>query len=611
MSRRGPSLTLITAGAGAVAFLDAFASPAFAGSALRRELLLVGGAGHLAAAFALWLLLLCTQRWLPRTATAPASCLFLGGSLAATPAVFAWADTPLGAAAALAGLAVFAIAVGSLVRFPSSLGRGLLAIEAVAAAILFLRSPSLQPELPSHSRELRAGPDLVLVSIDTLRADALESACVATLKRLRETGTWAPYALAPSPLTLPSHVTMLSGVPIYQHGVLDNHSALPEQLTLLSERLFRAGYRTAAVSSNWLLRGEAGFARGYEVYAEAPTVHGGPLEQFERRLGRGTWWGWLGWDRSLHRMAAPVLHGRPLPTGDANRGNGQRTTEAALRLLSQLQEEEAPFFLFVHYMDPHTPYAPPPGAQGPCGGERPEVATAPLEPGDWRSVMELRVELARDAPGAEERLERVRALYDAEVRFVDASLASLLTRIEAAGRETVLLVTADHGEQFGDHGHMTHGNSLYESALRVPFIVAGAGVPGQRLRHAPQLIDVAPTLLARAGLASGELLGVDVVHESPGDRPHFAAGAVQYAYRSRGWKLLLDGHTPEPESLELYRIRQDPGELRSRLDERPQLVAQLAGLARKIAARAGPLASPPQLEPETRETLRALGYVGD
>ena len=619
-------LSALLAGCALAGGIDLLLSPELALTPLRRELLLVVLSGNLMLGLAAWTALRgVAVRW-PAAAPSSGAALGLGASLALAPLLAALlGSVAAGAALALlgAGSAVFACRGLSLPVVPTRVAAGLAGGVLLAGAAL---PTSLWPALPPEGGPMLLDrPDLVLISVDTLRADALhgDAACTPQLARLRRGGVSPSYALAPSSLTLPSHVTMLSGRPIDEHRVYDNHAELPGSLVLVPERLRDAGYRTAAVVSNYLVRGEAGFARGSEVYDEAPVNQGGPVAGFRARVRRASWWGWLA--GGTPALSDRWLFGARFPEADADRGNARRTTDHALRLMRQLQAGRTPYYLFVHYMDPHAPYVPPDDAPGdpPDDAEadaacRADERGAALPPryGDaasldtsWRFLQRIAHDLRTGVPEAEQASAHVRALYDREVRYIDRVLGELLDQIERSGRPTAVLLTSDHGEQFGDHGYMAHGDSLHESALRVPFVLAGAGVPARRLEHPAHLLDVAPTLLGLAGLRSPDLAGIDLSRERPGVRPHLARAAHRVSLRDAdGWKVLFEmGDDARPR---LYALADDPGETRDLGAANAERTAGLQDRAREAFAGTAPEPSR-ELTQEHRAALRALGYIGD
>ena len=282
-------------------------------------------------------------------------------------------------------------------------------------------------------------PNVVLVTIDTLRADHVGSygnaaAATPNLDALAARGVRFQTAVAHVPLTGPSHASILTGLTPLAHGFRDNGGyALGTAVKTAAEDFRAAGYRTAAFVSGFPLDRRFGFDRGFETYDD--------------HLPRGN-----------DRRRTPYVERR----GDA-------TTDAVLRWFSAPPAPAAPFFLWVHYYDPHAPYEPP----GELAGR------------------------FRDAP------------YDGEIAFVDTQLGRLVQALEQKGAMagTVLLVTADHGESLGEHGEGTHGIFVYDATLRVPFILAGPGVAaGRAAATVARGIDVLPTLLDYAGLSASPAL---------------------------------------------------------------------------------------------------------
>jgi choline-sulfatase len=392
-----------------------------------------------------------------------------------------------------------------------------------------------------------ARPNVLLVTIDTCRADHLgcygyRRAVTPTLDGLAARGVRFSTAVAHVPLTGPSHTSILTSRTPLGHGVRDNGSyVLPPTVPTVAEDFRQAGYRTAAFVSGYPLKRAFGLDRGFDTYDD--------------QLPRG---------KDARRTAYVER------TAD-------RTTDAALRWLGAPPPAPAPFFLWVHYFDPHAPY---------------------------------------EAPAA--YTSRAATPYDGEISFVDAQLARLLQRVEGSGQApAVVLVTADHGESLGEHGEDTHGIFVYDSTLRVPFILAGAGVPSGRVAETvARGIDVAPTLLDYAGLPAKGMEGRSLRPAASGeempDAPAYAESlhpqlqygwAPLHAWRTARFKLI---EAPRPE---LYDLQADPAEARDRSREEPVRLEAMRGELDKAMATTTPNAATP-VDAETAERLAALGYVG-
>ncbi|RMH00764.1 MAG: hypothetical protein D6702_13155 [Planctomycetota bacterium] len=494
---------------------------------------------------------------------------------------------------AVLGLAVLAWPAGRLLLPGRDAGPGPELPPPPAAA-----APTVDPD---H-------PDVILISIDTLRADALfdPEADLPNFDRLRTEGAWAPFALSSSNQTLPAHVGLLTGTTAEEHGVRDNRGALPAGLPLLAERFRERGWRTAGVVSNGLLRGAAGFARGFEAYDDQAVAHAGAARLLVRRTRLHTPLGWLLPERLLRSLLGATLL-RDLAEQEraaVERGPGERVTERGLAFLRRARADRRPLFLFLHYMDPHTPYGAPP----PFGGRH----TAALAlPGRYRldrfgrAPLELTTAVERDLQSGDPAVVRdalaaldfLRAMYREEVEFVDHCLGRILAEVETGGRPTLLAVTGDHGEQFGEHGLTEHADSLYEPLLRVPCLLWGSGVIRGELPP-PRLADLAAVLLAPGRLP-------------PAADFHFARDDRRLAVRvgARKWIVELRPGSP-PRHLGLYDLAADPDEEHDlgRSAVPAELEQAVLDFAAAEAARVSMGASSP--DPEQSALLHEMGYAG-
>src|SRR5438132_10407745 len=383
-----------------------------------------------------------------------------------------------------------------------------------------LGAPEEYPPLPER-RAAPGAPNLVLVTIDTLRHDHLdlygyERPTAPHLAALARGGTVFEAAVAQAPETLRSLASLMTG--LYPH-VLDmdfenrreKGSFLGSAFHTLAERLAAGGYDTAAFVSNIYLKQENGFAQGFR--------------HFDDRSGM-FWWGPAGRSKRAEHVIEPAI--------------------------AWLERAESPFFLWVHVMDPHHPYEPAAAAPWEDGSRAASHAAAygalSLN-GYTQRLKDLRTGRRQAAQG---ELAYLVGRYDAEMLQVDRELARLRQRLESRGfdeRNTVLVVTADHGEEFVDHGGMLHGHSLFDELIRVPLVMRGRGVPsGKRVGGQVQLVDVTATLLDLAGLLqpsgeSPELDGVSLLpalaaHEPP-RHPALSFIDTRYvAYRTPEWKLV-------------------------------------------------------------------------
>jgi arylsulfatase A-like enzyme len=349
-----------------------------------------------------------------------------------------------------------------------------------------------------------SGPSVLLVTIDTLRADHVgaygaEGVETPTLDGLAARGVLFERAMASVPLTLPSHASLMTGQYPPTHGVRHNAIfTLADEAETLAERFQARGFATGAVIGAAVLEGDFGIDQGFDHYDDSlPT---------ERATSAGFY----------ERPAAAV-------------------TDAALDWLGQV---DRPFFLWVHYYDPHASYSPP-------------------EP--WKERFAKRP-------------------YDGEVASVDHALGRLLGALDADGRlaETIVAVTSDHGEGLGEHGEGSHTYLIYESVLHVPMILAGPGLPaGRRVAPVAANTGLAATLLALTGTPA--LAKTDVGDLSPlwSEAPSDSAAGWAYAESlagelDHGWApihaIRSDTHhyirAPRPE---LFETAADPRQLENLL----------------------------------------------
>jgi len=407
------------------------------------------------------------------------------------------------------------------------------------SAVACTRAPA-PAALPSFP-----GAPIVLISIDTLRADHLplygyDAGSTPVLDRLARTSLVFHDVYSQCPLTLPSHASLLTGLLPFHHGVRDNigYAVKPDQETLAS-RLHAAGYATGAAVSAYVLRHQTGIHGGFDFFDDAIEVAG---------------------------------------TGESL-SDTQRDGEVTVGALSAWVDRQAgeKLFAFLHLYEPHTPYAPPASHTMP-------------QP------------------------------YDGEIAYADELVGRFFDRLSARTLfdRAIIAVVSDHGEGLGDHGEAEHGMFLYREALRVPWILrlpGGAG-GGARIAGPAGLIDVAPTLLDLAGVASsgardGQSLAAALSSRRVPERTIYAE--TLYPRLHFGWSDLasaVDGryHYIRAPSAELYDMQSDSRERTNLAPTKQTAAASLdAWLARTTAGAAA--AQPSDTDRDARERLRALGYA--
>jgi arylsulfatase A-like enzyme len=421
-------------------------------------------------------------------------------------------------------------------------------------------------------------PSILVVVVDALRPDHLaaygyERETSPTITRLAAQGARFAHAYAQGPSTVPTHSSLFTGRFPFQHGSYDVRRPLREEELTLAEFLGARGYRTFAVASSVRFHPLSGWSQGFEDYEIVRA-----------------------YDKA--RLGAAV-------------------TSTALRLLAR--DDPRPVFGFVHYLGPHQPYAPPPPHR-----TRWHPGLAHPRPEDTGAFL-----TAHGGPGQPvdaEVLAYLKGLYDGEISHLDPELGRLLAGLVYAGsdRDTIVVLTADHGEQFKEHGGLSHGGGLHEELLRVPLLVRWPGrvPPGTVVPRLAQTVDVFPTLASLAGFPPPPgLAGRDHRAALLGEpqAPPADDDAVFAQQAPGAWAVIatVGGRRLKYESREgapvLFDLSSDPWGTVDVLPRFPAEAARLRTVADALGA-GRDAERPPALEtvPEgVRRQLRALGYVDE
>lgn len=468
-------------------------------------------------------------------------------------------------------------------------------------------------------------PNILLLSIDTLRADHLgcygndmwDRSPSPTLDRLASQGILFERCFAPRGQTVPSIASMLTGKYPISHSVRENHMLLSEKHITFIQRMKQNGYVTAGFASNlsmYLLpdkesSGPSWWARGLETFSDG---YGGNLWQETKGADIEDQWSWDG------RIEKQTLEW--IDRHDPKKGK--------------------PFFLWAHFYDTHKPYMPHescpdfyPDYEGPLvppviekNGRQKDRVTAYIN------------EATRtNRPLPEKDHKRVLAWYDASLYGIDQRIDRILKALEEKGMldNTWIFFTSDHGDELGDHNnYYYHGASIYDSVLWIPLIVKGPGTPiGQRRDSLVQNVDIAPTLLELAGvkvpsdMEGLSLLNVLRENDESGKREHAVAEWQDqiYSYSDGRFKYICNPNGVCPvkppyikggcfpyDFEELYDIIEDPLESRNILSGNEDVANGLKKKLWKWVGREGHerKMKREQANKEILELMKALGYTG-
>lgn len=436
----------------------------------------------------------------------------------------------------------------------AGLAAGLVATLVVSAAVAAATSTGPQTEI-TRSAPRRQGTNVVLIIADTLRDDAFANRTrgdveKSGMSRLAADGVRFENAYVQASWTRPSIATILTSLYPSQHGATHKMDPLPDDVTTLAEAMREEGYWTAGVVSNINIAPIFNFQQGFGEYAYLePDFYFGATDSATR----------LAIYKGL-RVARERLFGSYIYFN--NYYQDAEVVGDAVRTWLDAKPPE-PFFLLIHYMDPHDPYFEMPyNGRGVARVSRPNPPAAEAQP--------------------------LRRLYDEGVVYLDEHLAEILGQLRARGLydDSVVALLADHGEEFHEHGGWWHGTTLYEEQVRVPLVIKRAREtrPGTTEARRVQTVDVAPTLMAAAGLpVPREFFGEDLFSPEAGSRDNgiFAEedleGNVLSSLIDGDWKIITanPGNPRGLQPIELYHLAQDATESNNLASSRPEEVTRL------------------------------------
>lgn len=491
---------------------------------------------------------------------------------------------------------------------------------------------------------LKPKPNIVLVIMDTARAAnfscyGYEKITSPNVDKLAEKGILFRNAITPSPWTLPSHISMFTGLYPSEHGLTEDKIVSGKNIYGLSKQhmyefflpqiLKTQGYRTAGFSNNPWISHQFGFARGFDVFYEA-WAQSETQSLFRRML------------RSIRRvspqMMHPILNNLRVRMGWLFRSDSgaKNTIEVFQKWLGNDRSDDSPYFAFFNFMEPHLPYMPPkPFDQ--------KFFDQGLHSHRLRAVNQDHLKfIAGKVKMEPEDFSLLQSLYDGEIAYLDSQLKEIFDCMQDCGvlDNTLLILTSDHGENIGEHGLMGHQFCLYDTLLRVPLIIKlpGSAIKGKRDDKYVQVSDLFYTLLDVLGIqidgrdiSNRSLLdpsysGVVISeHEVPKITlsslrkrfPYFPERNLDQEMKclyADGTKYIWNSKGED----EMYDLTQDPAEesnlIHSIPDQAAKLFRLLRGRTELMKKDTRKKEIPPDLQteevdPRVQEKLRDLGYI--
>lgn len=498
----------------------------------------------------------------------------------------------------IAAIAVVALSAAFVALRRRAIGALSLGATCAVATVVMTGAVLVERSNEFHGASTTTGrqrlPNVILISLDTVRADhtsvyGYSRNTTPALAAFARSATTFRNAIASSNYTLPSHTSMFTGLYAGVHGNYepDTGETLSPRDTTLAEALFQRGYATMSVVSNAPFLGHGfGLDRGFE-YLDA---------RYEDDV------------RYSPRDALLQL-GLGMPIVQRRRADEIEAESSAL--IRRAAQKRRPFFLFVNFMDAHAPYPAPRKWATAFPGRRSDADTERLV-GDSMAEM-LRGKPPNLAPAIRDHLI---SQYDGAIAFVDQNVGSLIATLKETGiwDDTIVIITSDHGEAFGDKGFIGHGYSLYQDAIRIPLVIKFPHQAAASARDEPvALTDLFATILeATATTPSHPHFGLSLSGPLPPSRVVFSEGFTTVKDRNGVLRAAVTSRyklIEEPGTAHFFDLVDDPDEHNDLAAHAPSVSRQLHEGIAGLAALQPHNQAGRKIDPETERRLRALGYI--
>ncbi|OYR68908.1 hypothetical protein DJ79_04615 [Halorubrum ezzemoulense] len=446
--------------------------------------------------------------------------------------------------------------------------------------------------------------NVLLITVDSLRADHVSFAghdrpTTPFLSSLAEESAVFTDVVANAPNTPSSFPAILTSTHAQMHGGYDYLTA---ERPFLAEELRRAGYHTLGFHSNPHLGSDHNYDKGFDRFedsAEGSQSVASLKDRVERRLDP---------DSRLYKLLRRVWHHLSMSTDTGAYAGAGTISEKAVEWI-ETEGSNSNFFMWLHYMDVHYPFTP----------DRDSLLELGMEPFSKSRIAELNARMQENPEElSESEVVDLLALYDGEIRYTDAQIRRVVEVLEANGllEDTIVILTADHGEAFGEHGQFGHHPELYDELLKVPLLVYGPDVSPRRVSQQVSLIDLGPTIY--------DLVGIDTPSKVQGtsfapllageqiDEPVAVITAARddrLACRSSEWKYFW---RVDEDTTELYDLTSDPNETTDVSEQHPDVADSFREILEAHLERVEETKtdSPEVTEStEAKQRLKDLGYV--
>lgn len=434
-------------------------------------------------------------------------------------------------------------------------------------------------------------PDITLIVLDTLRAEGVDGSfegqpLMPFTRSLLEGARRYGNAYSGSNNTPPGHATLFTGLYPAESGTLPKgQSRLLSEFYTVAEYLRAFGYRTAGVTSNLRLDDSVGFAQGFELWDDSLVADSTGRDAALRRLSLCSLARALGGKFLTAGLKRLVERAN---TADQNDVTALATSEHVRQTLDRLgPRDETPVFLFVNYIDPHLPYETRADL---AAAFLPNVPEAVMERArhEVPVMLELLKEMSRQIEDGieparraefDQRLAWLREAYWEQCRQIDEGLRELFALLKERGLldpEDLVVITADHGEQLGEHGGFLHGNALFQQSVRVPLIVLGGGFAAGADAGLVSGVDFFPTVLVALGVDEAAwprgFAGLPLQAAAPADRlVRFESGTLR-GFVQGAHKMIATDYGDRLEWTHAYDLAADPDESRNLLSSAPEWV---------------------------------------